>query len=586
MRYNALFTDLINDLTESVPSVDFYVDSEDWPGMTLREKQALQLKQSFYKKLVDQTATVADDVALDKFLTSNQKCGAWDLKPESSSDELLIGQFSYELYNAVHHRGHSVVPDFSTICTRGRTGPGASLGANGNDFYTKLFSSPLTCTSEGLFTVYRSHIEYDATWDAAERQRADQFDNHTVVSGNRLSFVPKNADTSRVICTEPNINMFLQLGLGELINDVLRRKFRIDLSNQQVYNRELARIGSAQNSLCTIDLSSASDTVSLKMLERLAPRNFVLWLKALRSPSCQLPDGSWERLDMVSSMGNGFTFSLETLIFTCVVAAVYRIEDIKMRQTTCSVTRNSKQASATEVWEHGNFGVFGDDIIVEKSTYRKVCRLLTLLGFEVNSSKSFFEGPFRESCGGDFFEGHFCRGIYIKTLATPASRYVAINRLNEWTALTGIPLRRTLKRLMKSVRFLPVPFHENDDAGVKVPFEYAWTSTAKHGLTDKPELFGAIGYTAWSAYPTTLRIKDGIIAKPKSVKGRIYNPNGLLLAFLRGDIKECTLSIRHGSARYTTKRCVTPNWDYVPTVGKQFPIGLGRLASAVISNIY
>jgi hypothetical protein len=199
MRYNALFTDLINDLTESVPSVDFYADSEDWPGMTLREKQALQLKQSFYKKLVDQTATVADDVALDKFLTSNQKCGAWDLKPESSSDELLIGQFSYELYNAVHHRGHSVVPDFSTICTRGRTGPGASLGANGNDFYTKLFSSPLTCTSEGLFTVYRSHIEYDATWDAAERQRADQIHNHTVVTGNRLSFVPKNADTSRDI---------------------------------------------------------------------------------------------------------------------------------------------------------------------------------------------------------------------------------------------------------------------------------------------------------------------------------------------------------------------------------------------------
>jgi hypothetical protein len=49
--------------------------------------------------------------------------------------------------------------------------------------------------------------------------------------------------------------------------------------------------------------------------------------------------------------------------------------------------------------------VYGDDIIVDSKYAATVIRALESQNLLVNRSKSYIDGPFRESCGGDFYKG-------------------------------------------------------------------------------------------------------------------------------------------------------------------------------------
>lgn len=201
-----------------------------------------------------------------------------------------------------------------------------------------------------------------------------------------LSFVPKNAKTDRPICVEPLLSSFIQTGIGRFIKDRLMEE-GINLRSQAV-NQKLARIGSIDNSFATIDLSSASDTISLMLVRKvLSPEWFDL-LYAFRSHSALLPDGTVLPLEKFSSMGNGYTFELESLIFYAITRVICG------REATISV--------------------YGDDIICPSEKYPEVVNALTCCGFSVNSEKSFAQGPFRESCGRDFFKGVSVRPCYLK----------------------------------------------------------------------------------------------------------------------------------------------------------------------------
>lgn len=609
LHSEALYSNLLQDLSEQLPQSDLTV-AEEWPGMSYRERQATALLNSLLKKFQDVKEETADAKALDKFLHSNIQCRDWELNLNTSGDEVLVGQFRSELYDFFTVKGHSLIPDLSELSELGRVGPGASVGAYGNDFFTKLFSSPLACTSERIWKYYNYYALRPQNWARAESTRLSNFGEPCIVAGNRLSFVDKNATISRVICTEPSLNMFYQLGLGKVMEKRLARYFGLDIRNQQDKNRELARVASVTGDLCTIDLAAASDSVSLKMLEEFLPEDVVQWLKLFRSPTVTLPDGRVEQLYMVSSMGNGFTFPLETILFACVVRAVYTLEGIPLRRTACSLDQrkltpqNLVRIHALKrrfglgfphdpsqvTWEHGNFGVFGDDIIAETRAARKIIRLLNLLGFKVNSEKSFIEGPFRESCGADFFEGQPVRGVYIKSLRSQASRYVAINRLNEWSAITGFRLRRTIRYLHRHCRKLYVPLGENDDAGIKVPS--AILSKLSCTLRDYPgvrgnPLFGSVKYKAWEPIKTQARMDMDQLKIRCPGKPRVYNEAGLEIAYLRGDIVNGRWNLRQPGVetKYRTKWRTVLYWDYTPAVGKQFPVGTKALAKATSTNL-
>jgi len=323
--------------------------------------------------------------------------------------------------------------------------------------------------------------------------------------------------------------MFYQLGLGSIIERRLREVYKLDFKTQPELNSELARVGSESGRFATIDLSSASDSLSVGVLRQILPREFFAWLMCLRVPATKLPDGRLVTLNMISTMGNGFTFPLETLIFTAVVASAYRVAGIPRKR--------------------GQWGVFGDDIIVETEVSRHVIRLLHILGFKVNTDKTFIEGPFRESCGGDFFLGHPVRGVYIKSLLTPQDRYVAINLLNDWSAMTGIPMIGTISYLLKTVRRIFTDAQYGLDQGIHAPLDVAEPRRK------------ASGFLTRYFKPRTVYIEIGENME-FSTKWKGKNPNlsGLYLCFLGGYIRSSKISLRQRDIRYDVRTKWQPNW--------------------------
>lgn len=222
----------------------------------------------------------------------------------------------------------------------------------------------------------------------------------TPVEGNVMTTVPKNAKTDRVICYEPHVNIVLQKQIGAYLRRRLRR-VGVNLDDQS-RNRGLARLGSVDGSLATIDLKQASDTIATELVYDLLPIEWAMAMDEVRSKKT-LIKGSYRKNEKFSSMGNGFTFELESLIFYALASCF------------------SNEVS-----------VYGDDIIVDNDSYPKVVGLLTEAGFLVNESKSFHTGLFRESCGGDYFCNFDCTPVYLRSLSNISDVVKLHNRVREW----------------------------------------------------------------------------------------------------------------------------------------------------------
>lgn len=519
-----------------------------WPDSSAREVACLSLLRSIDKKYVDEQEDLADVRALDKFLACNARCERWCLPLLDERDSWLVDLFRDEIvrFFTKHHNGPWLLDESYDICHRGRTGPGSSHGVPGTSFFEKLFSGPLTATSSSLYFTYRRYLKCDPRWRHAEENRRWQFGQLQVLEGSKLSFVPKSRTISRTICSEPSLNMFFQLGIGALIERRLQERYSIDLSIQPVWNRELAMRGSAFDDYVTIDLESASDSISLRMLEHFIPRQVLSWLKITRSPTTRI-GGTVHQLHMVSSMGNGFTFPLQTALFSCVVAAAHKFRGLALK-------RNYR--NATTLFP-GNFGVFGDDIICKPQVAGDVLRLLEVLGFRVNGDKTFLQGPFRESCGVDFWKGVNVRGVYLKSLSEKHDRYVAFNRLVQWSAFHRVPLHRTLNLLFKSVdRPFLVPAYEQIDSGFRVPLALA------KGCVRFNRGLQAYGYRRSLPESLFLPVREGHI---RLRKGWIpVDHDAYLLGILQGGITPAGVSQRQNETLRRSKRAYSSNWDYMP----------------------
>lgn len=228
-----------------------------------------------------------------------------------------------------------------------------------------------------------------------------------VVLGSELFTVPKKTDIDRVACKEPEINVFLQCAVGNHIKRRLRRR-GIDLYDQ-THNQELARTA-LDRGLATIDLSSASDSISRQIVFELLPFEWWSYLDDLRSPAVKV-DGEWHELEMFSSMGNGFTFELESLIFWALVHSVKKLSGIK-----------------------GTVSVYGDDIIAPSRLVPRLSRVFSWFGFTVNLEKSFWKGDFRESCGKHYYRGWDVTPFFIRGPVRRKTDVIRLlNRLMEWS---------------------------------------------------------------------------------------------------------------------------------------------------------
>lgn len=228
----------------------------------------------------------------------------------------------------------------------------------------------------------------------------------TVVAGNRVTTVPKNGRTDRCIAIEPDWNMFFQKGLGAMIRRRLQRKLGLLTPDAQERNKLKAMHGSQTGKYCTIDLSAASDSLALFAFHCLSPDDWAKVTYDLRSPIGTTPDRSIN-YEKVSSMGNGATFEWETAIFYSLVRAVCLEGDVL---------------------------VYGDDIICPTKYAEEALRILQLFGFDANLKKTFFKGPFRESCGGHYWYGEDVTPLYIrKPISTFGTAAALHNQMMEWS---------------------------------------------------------------------------------------------------------------------------------------------------------
>lgn len=300
---------------------------------------------------------------------------------------------------------------------------------------------------EGLFGFPHNHA-------GPEEFRVAFMSKVRLVEHDQIDFVPKTAEVHRTIGKQASLNAYVQNGVGDWLRDKLREVANIDIRTaQDRVNGPLARLGSSceGHPFATLDLKAASDTIAIQFVKLLLPPEWFSFLDAIRSPGYTL-DGVNNRYAKFVAMGNGFCFPLETLLFWSLVQAVYDLNVIPDR--TCAV--------------------YGDDIIVYQCVALELTELLNVCGFTLNSEKSFVFGPFRESCGQDFFGGVNVRPFVLDEIVEDYGHlYHMINSLSSrgFTAVSR-DLHQFVPQRHFFVRRVPGP----SNTAIEVPDDVFLTS--------------------------------------------------------------------------------------------------------------
>lgn len=377
-------------------------------GFDARPEFAFQYLHSEYLSKFcqesDVPAAVRKQNAIDKWLAAEKANAITNdrLRGLDRGFNILPRVTWYQFLRFAQHLMETILGPLSNEVVLGSFSGGASTSRSRRDSHPAVKFTGLADVTRGAY-AYVDVIHHEAPL----LRQLGIFYLLKEVEGNQLFTVPKKSDIDRCACKEPDINMFLQKGVGRYIRRRLL-KFGINLNDQSI-NRRLAHRASVEGHLATIDLSSASDSITINCVRALLPEEWFLYLNDIRSHSTEVM-GRNHRLEMFSSMGNGFTFELESLIFYVLMRTVSYFEGVS-----------------------GIISVYGDDLIIPTGMFESAHFVLSVFGFTLNQDKSFHEGPFRESCGGHYYLGEDVTPFYLKRVPTHLTDAIRIaNQLRRW----------------------------------------------------------------------------------------------------------------------------------------------------------
>ena len=327
---------------------------------------------------------------------------------DQASSCLVMGDHGRiaELYAHVVRRARHIVSDlgyFDPAETQGRHGPGAV--SEGLQFGTKY-----------MFPTWSPRLEALFPWDAYGVTTVDNFLEGSLPvnelmpreeeSASKLIAVPKTQKGPRLIASEPVCNQWVQQGVADLLRQRVASSvlgLSIDFFDQEP-SRQDALAASRHGRRSTIDLSSASDRLSLKLVDDMLAGNQSLlsMLAACRTRYLTNPIDKKHpkllKLRKFASMGSALTFPVQSIVFTILAIGVGSFLHPK--------ASNRMLASRIRV--------FGDDIILPNKWVETYCELLAHVGLKVNLSKTFTRGNFRESCGMDAWMGYDVTPPYVR----------------------------------------------------------------------------------------------------------------------------------------------------------------------------
>lgn len=239
----------------------------------------------------------------------------------------------------------------------------------------------------------------------------------SVREASRFSTVRKNNEKDRPIDLQPLCNMLVQRRIGNGFRTLLREN-GTDLDTLADKHRDLIR----DASLATIDLKNASDSIHIDLIRFLFPKRVFELISKARTCFTEGLDGHYYLTNKVSSMGNGFTFELMTVVLRAL----------------------GLQFSAS-------FSVFGDDIVIPNQHAHALIQDMVAVGFLVNDDKSFINSPFRESCGGNYHDDYGYIESYDFEYPETIHDCVVLNNKAYALALRYPQFRKLSKLLLRTV---------------------------------------------------------------------------------------------------------------------------------------
>ena len=414
------------------------------------------------------TGVLKEDAPYDHILSVRQVCYFFKkFLPSDERDEYLaklavkdfndvessIKEVSPSLLSRFEHVCSFVLPELDLVQDfEGRHGPGAVF-----EGYT---------TNQKWLEVYRRLLEFDDKllsigYDLPASLLVESLDSEKFLKNDpvgtcaRLVTVPKSCSALRTITVEPCLNQFVQQGLNTTLRDhikkckVLSRSLTLD---SQTPNQVLAIEGSQVGNWCTIDLSSASDLLSLEVVKACFARRprFLEALLASRTPSVN--DGSnTVTLKKYAGMGNATTFPVQSIVFAMLAIT--------------SITSSSERVTYRKLCNAANdVRVFGDDIIIKSEHFQAFADWIISFGLKINQGKTFSSGNFRESCGVDAYKGVDVTPVYLRhdpdNSSTDPSAFASVVATSNQLWLRGYyKCSDYLRKLVDRIHSLPlVPF--------------------------------------------------------------------------------------------------------------------------------
>lgn len=474
--------------------------------------------------------------------------------------------------------GPAVMPDVARILSECRFTGGASLGVHGNatNILRKLHQGAnegWTCTPSAL-PYFVSALWENPTIRDLVLSNGDGglvcYDKHEfvrrvhlavrLVDHNKIAFVPKTALTHRIVGAEPSGNGYVQKGTDTVLRDALRLE-GLDLTDQET-NCRMAASGSLRwkesDPYCTIDLTNASGCLALLLVEETFSDDWFQVLSAIRCRYYLLPNGRVGMYECFGSMGNGTVFPLQTLVYAAICNSVCEANDVAP-----------------------DFRVYGDDIIVRKSVFSQVVQALQAFGFQPNLKKTFGEGPFRESCGGDYHSGVNVRPVYltneVSSLETIFRFHNQSLRRESYVQKYFAAVRRYLRELVpKNLRFVTDydperPLPKGLHAGKRATFDAAFWGASDEVMLSSMCSFNRDTYSWGYTLLTVEAVIDDY--SDDKIDSEVANA-ALLLTALSGGSSSKPFTLRY-NARY---KPVRENWP-VPRKGIVAVFEVGEASS-------
>lgn len=254
----------------------------------------------------------------------------------------------------------------------------------------------------------------------------------------RVIPVPKTHDKPRIISIEPSYMQYMQQGVSrELMRGLERDHYAHVQLRRREHNQEAARYGSLTGTLATVDLKDASDRLSWRLVKE--GFSSYPWLvqamDACRTRRAAVDELGEIYLNKFASMGSGLTFPVQTIVF---MTLAY----MGMAKATNTSVRSLISKTP---WVR----VFGDDIVIPSATLPLVRETLEAYGLIVNTGKTFWNGKFRESCGGEYYNGQDVSFVKVR-------HRMPLNRRDALAVASAVSLRNRFYKvgLWQTVRLL------------------------------------------------------------------------------------------------------------------------------------